>query len=139
MDIGSVHGGRHDKPAPQDAELTARARLAELADTVHRDDRTEEIRHDRVILAQERVETAFYSRDEIRHALVDRLAQSHDLEPSDDDTTDNSRLEQIKHRIRQGEYLRDDVLGGLADRLIDVWSDDPDRQDDIDYDGNADS
>jgi len=136
MDIGIVHGGRHDKPPTADGELTARAKLAELADSAHQANHTEEVRHDRVILAQERVENAFYSRNEIRQAMVDRLAD--DIKPSDSEATD--RLEEIKHRIRRGEYLKNDVVEQLADRLTDsFWGDDPDIEDETSHDGYSDT
>ena len=119
--------------------MRARANLAELADAAHRADQTDRVRHDRVILAQERAESAFYNRHDIRQALVDRLAGSEELDPQMDDDHADSRLEQIKQQIRRGEYLKDDIVSRLADRLIDSLGDDPEIEDDPSYDGNADT
>ena len=135
MDIGAVHGGLSNRAPRQDTdqtarpernELEARRQLADAADTARQSNSPDDVRHDRVIQAQERMDRAFYNQGDIRQVLVDKLAASHLIESdSDDDDHANQRLEQIKQQIRRGDYLNNDIVTGLADRLVDSWSDEP--------------
>lgn len=130
MDIGSVHGSLRNEAPQKDAdqirraELDARKHLADVTAEAYRTSRPDDVRHDKVIRAQARIEQAFYNRDDIRQALVDRLAASDELEAEiDDDEPASRRLDEIKQQIRRGDYLNNDIVTGLADRLADSLSD----------------